>query len=87
MAQKGESLRDRVFFIIKDNPNIVRTEVRDMLGLPNNVVTPAIKELVDMGWVVEGPRRVSMTTHKRGKTLFVSEGWQKESEAQNKVFE
>ena len=43
----GESLRSRILIIIKDTPGILRTEVRDFLGLPNNVVTPALKELVE----------------------------------------
>lgn len=87
MIQQGEALRSRIFFIIKDNPGIVRTEVRDQLKLPNNVVTPAIKELIDQEMVVEGQPRLSKTTNKPGKQLYVADDWAKEIDAQNRIFE
>ena len=83
----NESLRNRVFFIIKDNPGIVRTEIRDMLGLPNNVVTPAIKELIDNKMVVEGGPRMSKTTGRIGKTLYIESEWSKELDSQNRIFD
>jgi predicted transcriptional regulator len=87
MIQAGEALRNRVFFIIKENPGIVRTEIRDMLKLPNNVVTPAIKELVDQNMVVEGEARLSKTTNKAGKQLYVADDWTRELDSQNRIFE
>ena len=87
MVREGEALRSRIFFIIKENAGIVRTEVRDMLGLPNNVVTPAIKELIDMEMVMEGEPRLSKTTNKPGKTLYVTDDWVKELDSQNRIFE
>ena len=72
--------------MIKMNPGMVRTEIRDELGLPNNVVTPAIKELIDVKIVIEGAARVSKTTNKPGKTLYITEEWGKELDAQNRVF-
>ena len=84
---RNESLRSRVFFIIKANPGIVRTEVRDMLKIPNNVVTPAIKELIDMKMVVEGEPRTSKTTNRLGKQLYIAVDWAKAFDAQNRLFE
>ena len=86
MAQ-GESLRNQIFWIIKQNPGIVRTEVRDRLDKPNNVVTPAIKELVDAHMIVEGDVRLSLTTNKPGRTLYVESAWNKELDSQNRIFE
>ncbi len=83
----SQSLRDQIFWIIKDNPGIVRTEVRDRLGKPNNVVTPAIKELVDAHMIVEGAARISNTTSKPGKQLYVAEDWAEELDSQNRIFE
>lgn len=83
----NQSLRDQIFWIIKQNPGIVRTEVRDKLDKPNNVVTPAIKELIDAHMVMEGELRVSNTTFKPGKQLFVAEDWSKELDSQNRIFE
>lgn len=87
MIQQGEALRNRIFFIIKENPGMVRTEIRDQLGLPNNVVTPAIKELIDQEMVLEGQPRLSKTTNKLGKQLYVADDWAKEIDAQNRIFE
>jgi len=87
MVQVGETLRNQIFWIIKDNPGIVRTEVRDMLGMPNNVVTPAIKELIDTHMIMEGELRISNTTNKKGRQLFVEEAWSKELESQNRIFD
>ena len=84
---KGESLKTQIFFRIKSNPGVLRTEVRDELGMPNNVVTPAIKELIDAQMVVEGHTRVSKTTNRPGKELFVAEDWRRELDAQNRIFE
>jgi len=72
---------------MKQNPGIVRTEVRDKLDLQNNVVTPAIKELVDAHMIIEGPTRVSNTTGKPGKQLYVQEDWAAELDSQNRIFE
>ncbi len=83
----NQSLRDQIFWIIKENPGIVRTEVRDKLKLQNNVVTPAIKELVDAHMIVEGPTRISNTTGKPGKQLYVQEDWAVELDSQNRIFE
>ena len=87
MKARGESLRNRIFLIIKANSGIVRTEVRDQLKLPNNVVTPAIKELIDMGMVMEGEPRTSKTTNRPGKQLYITEAWIKGADAQNRIFE
>jgi len=83
----NQSLRDQIFWIIKQAPGIVRTEVRDKLNLQNNVVTPAIKELVDAHMIIEGESRISNTTGKPGKQLFVAEDWAKELDSQNRIFE
>jgi len=82
----SSSLRDQIFFVIKDNPGILRTEIRDKLAKPNNVVTPAIKELIDDGLVIEGSIRASRTTGKNGRTLFIADEWQKELDAQNRLW-
>jgi len=87
MIQAGEDLRSRVFFIIKDNPGIVRTEVRDMLKMQNNIVGPCIKQLIDMEMVIEGAPRLSKTTGKPGKQLYVADDWAEELDAQNRIFE
>ena len=83
----NQSLRDQIFWIIKENPGIVRTEVRDKLDLQNNVVTPAIKELIDANMIVEGQTRISLTTGKPGKQLYVQEDWAAELDSQNRIFE
>lgn len=83
----NEPLRDQIVWIIKMNPGIVRTEIRDMLKMANNVVTPCIKELIDQHLVVEGEVRVSKTTNKPGKTLYITEEWARELDAQNRLFE
>lgn len=83
----SKSLRDQIFFYIKEHPGTCRTEVRDSLGLQNNVSGPAIKELIDRGMVVEGHARESLTTGKPGKTLYVAEDWAQELDAQNRIFE
>jgi predicted transcriptional regulator len=87
MIQAGEALRNRIFFIIKEQPGIVRTEIRDMLKLPNNVVTPAIKELIDQNMVIEGEARLSKTTNKPGKQLYVADDWTRELDSQNRIFD
>ena len=84
---RGESLKNQIFFIIKGTPGILRTEVRDQLDLQNNVVTPAIKELIDAHMIVEGPVRISNTTGKPGKQLYVQEDWAAELDSQNRIFE
>ena len=84
---KGESLKTQIFLMIKISPGVLRTEVRDELKLPNNVVTPAIKELIDAQMVVEGNTRLSKTTNCPGKELFVSEDWRIELDAQHRIFE
>lgn len=83
----GESLRSQIFFVIKENPGIVRTEVPPLVDKAINVVTPAIKELIDMGMVLEGVERLSHVTGKSGKTLYVAEDWARELDSQNKLFE
>lgn len=83
----SESLRSRIFWMIKENPGIVRTEIRDNLKLPNNVVTPCIRELIKDKMIVEGVERISKTTNKPGKSLYVEEAWQKRLDLQNRVFE
>ena len=83
----GESLRSQVFFLIKENPGIVRTEVPPLVDKAINVVTPAIKELIDMGMVVEGPERLSKVTNKAGKMLYVAEDWAAELDSQHRLFE
>lgn len=87
MIQAGEALRNRVFFIIKENPGIVRTEVRDMLKMQNNIVGPCIKELIDQEMVVEGQQRLSKTTNKPGKQLYVADDWTRELDSQNRIFD
>ena len=87
MIQQGEVLRSRIFFIIKENPGIVRTEVRDMLKMQNNIVGPCIKQLIDQEMVVEGQPRLSKTTGKPGKQLYVADDWAKEIDSQNRIFE
>ncbi len=83
----NEPLKEKIVWIIKTKPGIVRTEIRDQLAMANNVVTPAIKELIDAKIVVEGATRVSKTTNKPGKTLYITEEWGKELDAQNRIFE
>lgn len=81
------SLRDQIFFYIKEHPGICRTEVRDDLHLQNNVSGPAIKELIDREMVVEGVEKVSRTTNKVGKSLYVASEWKEMLDAQYKLFE
>lgn len=83
----NQSVRDQIFFFIKENPGTCRTEVRDRLELQNNVSGPAIKELIDKEMVVEGPEKISETTGKAGKTLYVAAEWQQMLDAQNRLFE
>jgi len=86
----NEPLKEKIVWIIKTTPGMVRTEVRDLLGMANNVVTPAIKELIDAKILVEGATRVSKTTNKPGKpgkTLYITEEWCEELDAQNRIFE
>ncbi|KKN39032.1 hypothetical protein LCGC14_0747560 [marine sediment metagenome] len=83
----NNSLRDQIFFYIKENPGICRTEVRDDMKLQNNVSGPAIKELIDKEMVMEGVEKVSRTTNKPGKSLYVAEAWKKEIDAQNRIFQ
>lgn len=83
----GESLRSQIFFIIKEHPGLVRTEIPPMVSKAINVVTPAIKELIDMGMVVEGPERLSKVTNKSGKMLYAAEEWAREVDSQNRIFE
>jgi len=83
----GESLRSQVFFLIKENPGIVRTEVPPLVDKAINVVTPVIKELIDMGMVIEGPERLSKVTNKAGKMLYVAEDWAAELDSQYRLFE
>lgn len=83
----SSSIRDQIFFIVRDNPGILRTEVRDKLGLQNNISGPAIKELIDRGMIIEGHVRVSKTTNKPGRSLYVADAWVQELDAQNRIFE
>jgi len=83
----NHSVRDQIFLYIKAHPGVCRTEVRDALKLQNNVSGPAIKELIDKNMLVEGPDKVSMTTGKPGKSLYVEEEWANQLEAQNRIFE
>lgn len=87
MIREGEALRSRIFFIIKENPGIVRTEVRDMLKMQNNIVGPCIKQLIDLEMILEGQPRLSKTTNKPGKQLYVADDWTKELDSQNRIFE
>ena len=87
MIEYREALESRIFWIIKGTPGMVRTEIRDQLDMPNNVVTPCVKKLIDNKMVVEGPKRLSKTTNKTGRTLFVADDWAKEVDAQNRIFE
>ena len=87
MIQHGEALRSRIFFIIRENPGIVRTEVRDMLKMQNNIVGPCIKQLIDMEMVMEGAPRLSKTTNKLGKQLYIADDWAREVDAQNRIFD
>jgi predicted transcriptional regulator len=83
----SNSVRDQIFFVIRENPGILRTEVRDKLNLQNNISGPAIKELIDKGMVLEGELRVSSTTGKKGRALFVADDWAKEMNCQNRIFD
>jgi predicted transcriptional regulator len=83
----NNSLRDQIFFYIKEHPGICRTEVRDDMKLQNNVSGPAIKELIDKEMVIEGAEKVSRTTNKPGKSLYVAAEWKEMLDAQNKLFE
>jgi predicted transcriptional regulator len=87
MVYNTNSIRDQIFFVIKDNPGILRTEVRDKLNLQNNISGPAIKELIDKGMVVEGAVRESRTTNKPGKTLYIADDWVAELDAQHRLFD
>ena len=57
------------------------------MRLQNNVSGPAIKELIDKDMVMEGAEKVSRTTNKPGKSLYVAEEWKEMLDAQNKLFE
>jgi predicted transcriptional regulator len=81
------SLRDQIFFYIRENSGSCRTEVRDALRLQNNVSGPAIKELIDKGMVIEGAEKISITTNKPGKSLYVAAEWNDILDAQNKLFD
>ena len=81
------SVRDQIFFVIKEQPGILRTEVRDQLKMQNNISGPAIKELIDRGMVVEGELRVSSTTGKKGRALYVASDWARELDSQNRIFD
>jgi hypothetical protein len=83
----NEPLKEKIVWMIKMNPGMVRTEVRDALKMQNNIVGPVIKELIDAKIVVEGATRISKTTNKPGKTLYITEEWGKELDAQNRIFE
>lgn len=83
----NNSLRAQMFFYIKDNPGSCRTEVRDNLKLQNNISGPAIKELIDRGMVMEGPEKMSLTTGKLGKTLYVESDWSEQLDSQYRIFE
>lgn len=83
----NQSVRDQIFWYIKENPGVCRTEVRDRLKLQNNVSGPAIKELIDKEMVIEGVEKASETTGKMGKTLYVASEWKQMLDAQNKLFE
>lgn len=83
----NNSLRDQIFFYIKENPGTCRTEVRDAMKLQNNVSGPAIKELIDKDMVIEGAEKISSTTNKSGKSLYVAEEWKALLDAQNRLFE
>ena len=83
----GESLRDQIFLYIKDNPGLCRTEIRDAFKLQNNVSGPAIKELIDRGMVMEGLDKVSKTTGKPGKSLYIADAWAELLDAQNRIFQ
>lgn len=83
----NHSLRDQIFFYIKENPGSCRTEVRDAMKLQNNVSGPAIKELIDKEMVIEGAEKISSTTNKAGKSLYVAAEWKEMIDAQNKLFE
>lgn len=85
--KSNSSVRDQIFFFIKENPGILRTEVRDRLGFQNNVSGPAIKELIDKGMVMEGDLRISETTGKKGRTLYVASDWEKEMDAQIRLWD
>ena len=83
----NQSVRDQIFWYIKENPGVCRTEVRDRLKLQNNVSGPAIKELINKEMLVEGPEKISETTGKAGKTLYVKSEWQEMMDAQNRLFQ
>ncbi len=87
MSEYREALESRIFWIIKNNPGMVRTEIRDDLKMPNNVVTPCIKKLIDNKMVIEGDIRISKTTNKPGKSLYVADDWTKVIDSQNRIFE
>ena len=48
-------LRQDVHLFIKANPNCTRRDVAAGIGLPNNVATARIKELIDEGYLFEPP--------------------------------
>lgn len=81
------SVRDQIFLVIRENPGILRTEVRDKLGMQNNISGPAIKELIDKGMVIEGELRVSHTTGKNGRALYVADDWAQELNCQNRLWD
>lgn len=83
----NQSVRDQIFLFIKENPGLCRTEVRDKLGFQNNVSGPAIKELIDKEMIIEGTEKISDTTGKPGKTLYVASEWKAMLDAQNRLFE
>jgi DNA modification methylase len=50
---KAESLRYRVYDFIFNNPDTTRQKIADATGIPINVVTPSVKELLDKRLIAE----------------------------------
>ena len=67
-------LRQDVYYFIQHNPNSTRRDVAKGLGLPNNVATARIKELIDEGFLWEPPNiRKENSSGVRARVLRVTD--------------
>lgn len=69
-----QGLRQDVYYFVRHNPNCTRRDVAAGLGLPNNVATARVKELIDEGFIVEPPGiRKENPSGVRAKVLHVTD--------------
>lgn len=50
---KAEHIRFKVYNFIKSNPKVTRQQITDLAGIPINVVTPRVKELIESNLIKE----------------------------------